>query len=365
MALFKKNPLFGAALTVCGLVVVGEGWCIYERWSASRAADAKLTQKLGELQAMSGLTPPPTRDVATAIEADLARAQRAVAMMRGELSGHGPAAERVKAAKPPAATNNGRTEEYFNLATFVEKTRDLAKKQDIDVRPEASRFGFATYANAGPEADRIEPVFHQQLIAQYLIESLCEAKPRALVSVQREKTLTEAERKARADALAANNGQPPDANSAPLPGSNEPDGPDFFEINSRMSARVPGYVDTTAFRLVFTGQTAALRSFLNKLASFELPVLVREVEVEPTAAEETPTPSDDTAPAASSAASVVLSATAASPKPVTVKPPTAAPIVAKPLSKFTVTVEHIELVATPGETAEAAAQGGATKPGQD
>ena len=36
-----------------------------------------------------------------------------------------------------------------------------------------------------------------------------------------------------------------------------------------------------AFRLTFTGQTAALRGFMNALAVPEIPLVVRSVEVEP------------------------------------------------------------------------------------
>ena len=122
-----------------------------------------------------------------------------------------------------------------------------------------------------------------------------------------------------------------------------------------------------AFRLVFTGQTAALRTFLNQLASFQLPVLVREVEVETASAEEAAAqpaveeagtvPDDSTAVRESTPASIVLSAEAPAdavdapapakrkPAPPAARPVTATPIVSKPLSRFTVTVEAIELVA--------------------
>jgi len=356
MSFFRKNPLFATALTACAVVALGEGWMIYERWSTARDAAKKLEQKRTELSGMAALTPPPTRAVADAIEADLAKAQHALGTMRTELSGRGPAAERMKTAKVPAA----RTDAFFDLATFVEKTRELAKKLEVDVRPEAARFGFATYANAGPEVDRIPPVFHQRLVAQYLIESLLEAKPRALLSVQRERTLTKKEREDRDAALAALNGAPPDA-SANLPGSNEAEGPDFFEMSAKASARAAGYLDTTAFRFSFTGQTAVLRMFLNKLAGFELPVLVREVEVEPAAADEAAVPADEgpSAAAASGAASVVLSAKPATRTVTVAKPAVAAPIVAKPLSKFTVTVEYIVLVAA------GAADGAPARPGEE
>src|SRR6185503_7425931 len=153
-----------------------------------------------------------------------------------------PAAERIHSAKVPAA----RPDAYFDLATFVERTRESAKKHEVEVRPEAARFGFATYANEGPVQDHIEPVFRQRLIAQYLIDSLIEARPRAILAIKRERTLSKAEREARAAAVAAGD--------TPTEPTGE-EGPDYFTIDPRVTARVAVFIDTTAFRFVFTGQT--------------------------------------------------------------------------------------------------------------
>ena len=142
MSSLKKYPLFVAALSVGGLIALGEGGWIFERWRASRDAAVTLEKKKNELHAMGALAPAPSRAVATAIEADLARAQRALETMQGELKGRGPAAERLRTAKVPAA----RTDAYFDLATFVEKMRELAKTQDVTLKPEAARLGFARYA---------------------------------------------------------------------------------------------------------------------------------------------------------------------------------------------------------------------------
>jgi hypothetical protein len=120
----------------------------------------------------------------------------------------------------------------------------------------------------------------------------------------------------------------------------------IIAVDPRASARVPGYLETTAFRISFVGQTASLRSFLNKLASFELPVLVREVEVEPASANEAAEPAAVADEGANAAPSVVLAAKPASkPAVAAVRPSGAAPIVTKPWCRFTVTVEYIELVA--------------------
>ena len=358
MSWYRKNPLFAVGVTVLTLLALGEIALIYERWSETRAVAKKLEQRKAELQAMAQLTPPPAREVAAAIEADLAKAQQSLASMQTELKGRGAAAERLRSAKLPAA----RTDAYFDLATFVERMREIARKQEVDVRPEAARFGFAAFANEGPTQDHIEAVFRQRQIAQYLIESLLEARPRALLGVKRERTLSKEEREARAAALA--NGQPPPEADA------GDQGPDYFVIHPGLTARVPGYVDTTAFRFVFIAQTGALRTFLNRLASFELPVLVREVEVDVASPEEIAAqvtaeetaPGDPTAVVSATPASVVLTADAPSgpaPKSAAPKAPAprnvATPIVTRSLSKFTVTVEFVELVPPAANPADAAA----------
>lgn len=350
MSWFRKYPLFATGLTVCGLVLLGELAFIYERFTASREADKRLEQRKVELTTIEQIAPPPTREVAAAIEADLAKAQKSLAAMQAELTGRGPAAERMRSAKVPAA----RTDSFFDLATFIEKMREAAEKNGVDVRPEAARFGFAKYANEGPETDRIEPIFRQRLIAEYLLESLFEAKPRALFTVKRERTQTKAEREARAAAEAA--GTPVEE----TPADSDSESPDYFVIDPRVSARVKGYLNTAPFRFVFTGQTATLRNFLNRLAAFDLPVLVREVEVEPATAEEAaPTAAAEAAvatagpaPEAPAATSVVLTVDPAAVKAAAAKsasaarPQVTAPIVSKSLSKYTVTVEMVEIVAS-------------------
>ena len=43
---------------------------------------------------------------------------------------------------------------------------------------------------------------------------------------------------------------------------------------------MPGAIDTLAFGLTFTGYTDSLRGLLNDLAKFDLPIVVRSIEVE-------------------------------------------------------------------------------------
>ena len=341
MSRLRRYPFFTAALTGCGFLALGGVWCVYDRYAAAKEAEAKLEQRKAELHALAALTPSPTPAIAAAIEADLHRVQRALAAIQSELIDRGSAGARMRTAKIPAT----RTDAFFDLAAFVEKTRELARKHAVEIRPEVARFGFALYANEGPREDRLAVVFRQRWVAQYLLETLFEARPRALLAFQRERALTVAERAAR-DATVIG-----DASTEQPPGTlaeGEPDGPDFFELDPRVSVRAAGYLNTTAFRVSFTGETSTLRTFLNRLASFELPVLVHEVEVAPATMEEAERSGPEAAAAANepdaNATSVVLTVDESPPKQR--RAAAALPIVSKPLTTFTVTMEYIEPAST-------------------
>ena len=120
--------------------------------------------------------------------------------------------------------------------------------------PQNFAFGFQEYIDeAKPLSDpeRSAVLDQQRQILSYLMDKLIEAKPASIVSVQRE-------------FLEQEQGQ---QNKS-------------FQINEAVSARVPGAIDTLAFELSFTGFTDSLRSFLNNLAKFDLPIVVRSIDVQ-------------------------------------------------------------------------------------
>ncbi|MFA6287982.1 MAG: Amuc_1100 family pilus-like protein [Opitutaceae bacterium] len=327
MASFKSNPVFYSVLIVIGVVVAGEGWCIFERSNAAKKSQKLLVQKRGELAALQAVNPYPNAANKVAVEADLLRTQKALATMREELKGRGPTAEQLRNAKVPAEP----TDVFFDLANFVENNRVKAKQAKVKTKAD-ERFGFSAYASAGPERDLIPQVFRQRQIAQYLLDALFDAHPGELVSLQRERPRTAAQ----LAAIAA--GQVP-----PTVVESNATNTDLFEIDSRLSARVPGFVSATAFRVTFIGDTEALRNLLNKLASFELPLVVRSVEVEPSVISKTA--NDPGAGAANTLSAIFGTAPAATPgaSAASAKPK---PLVAKVLSKFTVTIELIDLVSS-------------------
>ena len=202
--------------------------------------------------------------------------------------------------------------------------RQKAQALKIKIKPD-ERFGFYTYISTGPDRDLIPQVFRQRLVGEYLLDALMDARPSEFLSLHRERPLTKAE----SAALAAGQSLP----TAPTSASSSSVS-DFFQIDPRISARVPGFVGATAFRLTFISNTESLRILLNKLATFELPLVVRSVEVEPVV---------------TNTLNSIFGTAATTTTPAEPVPPK--PLVEKVLSKFTVTVELIDLVEAPATEA--------------
>jgi len=300
----RRRPLrFVAVVAWLALAGLG-GWQGHEQRLAARRALAVLAQQEQERDWLARLSPAPSADNAAALAADLAATEKTIAARRATLAGP---ARRMLDPAPPARSLDA----WFELATYVERMRALAAQAQVALKPD-ERFGFAAHTNEGPGEALVSAVHRQRIVMQWLVESLLESRPRALLAVQRQPPRT-AEQRAGREPVAAI------------------DGPDYFTPDPRLSLRVPGLVEGEAFRLEFTGQTAALRAFLTAMASFQFPVIVRNLEVEPLAAE----------------------AAAAAPDPyaglpaVPGAPPAPVPIVRPSLSKFAVTLECVEILPAP------------------
>ncbi|MBA4138555.1 MAG: hypothetical protein C0518_14715 [Opitutus sp.] len=301
----RQNLFFALVLSFAGGALATEAWLLHGGWQRSKRAQAMLSQRKEERDWLARQSPTLSAENAAAIAANVIAGERRFAEFCQALQGRG-----HWLPKPPTRPLDA----YFALAAFAERARALAARQQVELRTE-ERFGFSSYANDGPEPDLLGAVHRQQTVIEYLVETLCEARPRSLLAVQRERPLTDAQRAAARTA--------PDAASRKT-GSAGDETADFFEAAPQVRLRVPGLVDTEAYRLEFTGQTQTLRALLNELAAFKLPLIVRSVEV--AALAEDNSPGQPTMSAASSA-------------PV--------PLVTQNLSKFSVVVEFVEVLAAP------------------
>lgn len=265
MSWLRRYPVFAPLLLALGLLVVVEvGW-VGERWRTARGARKRLDQARRELRATAAATPAPTPENAAAIATELARTREALAELRTALTPLVSGGAEGSGLRAPER----RPDAYFDIAAFVEAMRARATQAGVALKPD-ERFGFSTYANEAPESDRLGAVFRERLVVQHLLEALIDARPRQLLGMQREQPREPSGRRETASAGGTRLGKPSGAGTT-----------DYFEIDPAVSARVPGVVATTAFRVSFVGHTVVLRTLLNKLAEFEMPLVVRAVEVAP------------------------------------------------------------------------------------
>jgi hypothetical protein len=292
MKRLSSRHLLWISLAAFAVVIAAEGVWLRREQLAARRAQAALDQKRQERDWLAAQTPALGAENEEAISADLAAARQALADAKAALR-RGETGRWVE----PAPTQT--LEAYFNIASFVERNRAAAGAARVTLRPE-ERFGFAAFANEGPAVEMLPQVHRQLLVADTLVAQLIEAHPLALLALRRE---------------AAGRGQ------AAAKGQAE----DYFVMDRALSVRRPGEVETVAFRVEFSGQTATLRNFLTGLAALPQPFLVRSVEVEP------------------------MPAGVAATSPVAGAPEAPVPLVRQNLSRFAVIVESVLLAGAPAK----------------
>ena len=178
-------------------------------------------------------------------------------------------------------------------------------------------FGFERYLDEAiiPEDPAVVPVLDKQRqVLSYIVKQLIAAHPVGIQKVERE--LLE---------LKAVSGKPAAG----------------FQIKPAVSARVAGAIDTLAFSVSFSGYTRSLRLFLNNLAQFDLPIVVRSVEV----ARPSESAAADTAkPSKGQEMGDIFSAFGAPAALEATPSPSQTPVIAENVSHFTVTLEFIEII---------------------
>ena len=145
MSWLKRHPLLGAGLVLGWLAVAADGWFLQQARQQAARAGAALEQKKQERDWLARQSPAPSAANEQAITQELLQSRRELAGLRAALQARdGEAAGLAPPAKPLDA--------YFAIAAFVEKSRALAARAQVLIKPD-ERFGFATHANEGPEPE--------------------------------------------------------------------------------------------------------------------------------------------------------------------------------------------------------------------
>lgn len=299
MRIVRQSAVFGFSLALLAGVFIGLAWWGQDNWREVNAARKQLELRQRELRTLKQTTPKPSEATAVLMAADLARLNQDSAALRMALQAKGAAGRLL--TDTPAPSN--RTDAFFDLAAFVERSRARAQASGVAISAD-ERFGFSEHAHGGPPTELIPVVFRQRMMVERLLEALIAARPQRLDAVQREAPVA----------------SPGDAGGGRG---------DYFTMPAARSLRAAGFVTAMAFRLSFTGQTSTLRSFLNSLATFTLPIVVRSVEAEPAMAER--------GPAGMEPGGLMLAGAGLDNAGVV-------PLVTPAPTKFTVTVEYLDLL---------------------
>ena len=324
MESIKKNPVFAAVMLVCLLVFLAGAALAFMAAGAVAKSDKKLRSAERGLEAAHRGEPAPSRDNVKASAQNLADLLEQLKRIRTdlergaslELSNDGVVVMASIQQFISEANSKLKAHQQMNSATETMEAAPISTRDGF-------AYGFDAYADAAtiPANSRVVPLLDKQRqILDVLVNKLIAAHPKAIELIERE-------------ALEAT------GPAEKIPGT--------FVIDPAATARVPDAIETLAFRVSFKGYTESLRLFLNELAKFDLPIVVRSVEVErPSGSETVDVKQAEKKDSLESIFGVFGMEDAAEEE---AQPEAQKPVITDNLSTFTLLLEFIEVV-LPAET---------------
>ena len=257
MGLLKKNLTFTIVVVVCVLAFVAGAYLAFAESGKIDKAKQKITTAESQLNNMRFADPAPSDENVEASQENVQELAAELGKIREDLE----RGSRMTMSTDGIGVMAGIQQYISEYQRKAAAHTDENGEADPITLPKDFAFGFEQYLDEATMLDdkKIIPVLDKQRqILSYLLNKLFDADPDSIVSVKRE-VLEQ-------NKTAGNNKSSAESNKG-------------FVINPAVSARVPGAIDTLGFSLTFTGYTDSLRQFLNNLAKFDLPIVVRSIEV--------------------------------------------------------------------------------------
>tara|TARA_R100000027_G_scaffold67749_1_gene68498 strand:- start:22065 stop:23093 length:1029 start_codon:yes stop_codon:yes gene_type:complete len=327
MGFFKRYPIFCSVLALLVLVLGAGVYLVIAKRAESADAQKGYENQVRRLNEISrGVL----YDPETGLRIAPSSMNREVLAVRlGQVEGDLNRIRENMIARSDNILNDPADEFTFlpKLQSSIEDLKLEARQKGV-VLPEDEAFGFAAYATQAiqPRNAQIPLLNRQRQVIQYIVGELIAAEPSAILSVERE--LIEV-----------------DPADLPKRGKNAKQD-DVFTIEELVTARSNEFIETSAFRLVFTGRTDVLRNFLNTLNEFKLPLVVRSVEVEPGPPEEEPKAEAKPSGSSDDALLALFGSGGSSSESQEVaeeEDESRKPVITENLSKFTIVIEYIEV----------------------
>jgi len=311
MGLFKKNPAFCVFCVVAVLVfAAGAALVVMESGKLAKSKQ-QVASANSQINGLLQADPAPTPANVQAAQQNAAALSAKLLSIRENLQ----RGSRLTISNDGTRVMSGLQKYISNYRRQVASHKNAAEVAAPIQIPADFAFGFEKYlktTNISEDSNIVPQLDKQRQVLSYILNQLIAADPAGIQAVEREIL-----------------GEPTSETSG-------------FEINPAISARVPGAIDTLAFRVTFTGYTPTLRKFLNNLAQFDLPIVVRSVTVD------RPASNAKTAKAKKSKASSIddiFGAFAGSSSSAEAAPvANQTPVISETESSFTVTLEFIEII---------------------
>lgn len=342
MKFAKENPIFTVIVVLCGAGVIAGGVLSFLSLGAVSDAEKKMKSAESQLRSQLSAEPSPTEENLQAVQANLRLLESQLDRYTKELSkGVGTASRYQEDVSVfPLYIDRFRKEYISEAKKISERIPGGSQNEEPEDRfslfvAEDNFFGFERFRESPPPPEFVDRVYLQTLVVQYMLDKLYatieEGDDVDVISILREPVVS----------------IPPELTATNTRGNKMPVKDGMFIVSDVVTAETPGAIETMAFKLNFNGRTNNLRGFLKAIASEEKwPLVVRSVEVEP--AEEIETGSVANANAAADDIFALFGGGGNDNRPA----PTMSDedfakeltIVDNTVSKFTITLEYIEIV---------------------
>lgn len=285
MPFLKENPIFSAILGLCALIFVGGVVLVVMAWMDAGEAEERLENARSQVNSARVAEVAPTPENVESAQANIAELKADETRLFETIAAQG--------ALDEAPDNLRGAVLVGSLTRLPVRMRQLARDtapERVEIGfPDDFQFGFDRYigtswppsgiqSGSPEERELIENLFLQQQVVEYLCRTLFESTPDSwpgddvdfdpnnfeafplqLTSLRRESAI-------------------PNTGTGGRRSNRDQRG--LFEIEPAISAETDR-IGTVGFQIEFESYSRTLRDFLIELGTYQLPLVVRSVEVEP------------------------------------------------------------------------------------
>jgi hypothetical protein len=255
MELFKKHILFFSGISICTIALIaGLVFSVLAALDLSKKSKS-FDRTERNLKRMLVASPSPVDENVIASDLNVLKLSEKLESIREELERGLEAEASIDGVRVAAGI-----QQYISKFTTLAKSHESEYGPSPIEIPEDFAFGFDRFkleSKVPDDPKEIAMLDKQRDILDFLISELFATHPKGILAIKRQTAK-----------------QSDDNDFDDYYGDSS-----IFNIASSVTSKVDGAIDTIAFEISFSGKTNTLRGFLNRLAEFERPIVVRSINV--------------------------------------------------------------------------------------